>query len=91
MTILYGGKPEEKLDSIRLSIFYQKVSGIVKLITTHLEHLSNSSMERLNRFGSRGVGLGCKREHTFGHTVKHALIGHTTKLGFKTYYRLMQV
>ena len=32
MTILFGGKPEEKLDSTRLSIFYQKVAGSVKFV-----------------------------------------------------------
>ncbi|MEW8547735.1 MAG: hypothetical protein AB2693_29860 [Candidatus Thiodiazotropha sp.] len=32
MVILFGGKPEEKLDSLRLSIFYQKVAGSVKFI-----------------------------------------------------------
>ena len=32
MAIPFVGKPEEKLDSIRLSIFYQKVSGSVKCV-----------------------------------------------------------
>ena len=34
MTILFGGKPEEKLYSIRLSIFYQKVAASVKSVET---------------------------------------------------------
>ena len=33
MAIPFVGKPEEKQDSIRLSIFYQKVSGSVKCVT----------------------------------------------------------
>ena len=39
MTILFGGKPGEKLDSLRLSTFYQKVAGSVKFVSQKINRL----------------------------------------------------
>ena len=58
MTILYGGNPEEKPDSIRLSTFYQKVADSVKLNTTHLEVTIKFKYGKIEQIWPQESGVG---------------------------------